>query len=218
MASLALKNLLYDKVRLGVTLVGIVFSVVLSSVQLGLFFGFTHATSDLIDHSQADLWVLSQGVTHLETGVPFLEHKAYQIKAIPDVEAVEKHFVGFGQWKKPNGAQEGILLVGFNLDSPMGAPWNLTTGSIEDLRAPDAVIVDAVRVALERTPPELSADIVDRGIVVTGGGALLKNLDKRLREETGLPVAMAEDPLSTVVLGAGKMLSNFELLRKISLD
>jgi rod shape-determining protein MreB len=69
-----------------------------------------------------------------------------------------------------------------------------------------------------RTPPELSADIVDRGIVLTGGGALLKNLDRRLREETGLPCSMAEDPLSTVVLGAGKMLSNFELLRKISLD
>ena len=66
------------------------------------------------------------------------------------------------------------------------------------------VIVDAVRVALERTPPELSADIVDRGIVLTGGGALLKNLDKRLREETGLPLAMAEDPLSSVVLGAGR--------------
>ena len=80
------------------------------------------------------------------------------------------------------------------------------------------VIVDAVRVALERTPPELSADIVDRGIVLTGGGSLLKNLDRRLREETGLPVSNAEDPLSTVVLGAGKMLANFELLRKISLD
>ena len=80
------------------------------------------------------------------------------------------------------------------------------------------VIVDAVRVALERTPPELSADIVDRGIVLTGGGSLLKNLDKLLREETGLPVAMAEDPLSSVVLGAGKMLSDFNLLRKISID
>jgi rod shape-determining protein MreB len=80
------------------------------------------------------------------------------------------------------------------------------------------VIVDAVRIALERTPPELSADIVDRGIVLTGGGSLLKNLDKRLREETGLPVAMAEDPLSTVVLGAGRMLSDFNLLRKISID
>jgi rod shape-determining protein MreB len=80
------------------------------------------------------------------------------------------------------------------------------------------VIVDAIRVALERTPPELSADIVDRGIVLTGGGSLLRNLDKRLREETGLPVAMAEDPLSSVVLGAGKMLSDFNLLRKISID
>src|ERR671926_473972 len=80
------------------------------------------------------------------------------------------------------------------------------------------VIVDAVRVALERTPPELSADIVDRGIVLTGGGSMLKNLDKRLREETGLPLAMAEDPLSSVVLGAGKMLLDFNLLRKISID
>ncbi len=80
------------------------------------------------------------------------------------------------------------------------------------------VIVDAVRVALEKTPPELSADIVDRGIVLTGGGALLKNLDKRLREETGLPLAMAEDPLASVVLGVGRMLSDFGLLRKISID
>jgi rod shape-determining protein MreB len=80
------------------------------------------------------------------------------------------------------------------------------------------VIVDAVRVALERTPPELSADIVDRGIVLTGGGSLLRNLDKRLREDTGLPVAMAEDPLSSVALGAGKMLSDFALLRKLSID
>ena len=75
-----------------------------------------------------------------------------------------------------------------------------------------------MRVALERTPPELSADIVDRGIVLTGGGALLKNLDKRLREETGWPTAMAEEPLSSVVLGAGKMLFDFGLLRKISIE
>src|ERR1043166_777234 len=71
-----------------------------------------------------------------------------------------------------------------------------------------ATIVNAVRVALERTPPELSADISDRGIVLTGGGALLKNLDKRIREETGLPVSIADDPLASVVLGTGKMLSD----------
>src|SRR3569832_445421 len=81
-----------------------------------------------------------------------------------------------------------------------------------------ATIVNAIRVALERTPPELSADISYRGIVLTGGGALLKNLDKRIREETGLPVSIADDPLASVVLGTGKMLSDFKLLRKISIE
>jgi rod shape-determining protein MreB and related proteins len=79
-------------------------------------------------------------------------------------------------------------------------------------------IVNAVRVALERTPPELSADIVDKGIVLTGGGSMLRNLDKRIREETSLPVTLADDPLSSVVLGTGKMLSDFNLLKKISID
>jgi cell division protein FtsA len=81
-----------------------------------------------------------------------------------------------------------------------------------------ATIINGIRVALERTPPELSADISDRGIVLTGGGALIKNLDKRIREETGLPVSIADDPLASVVLGTGKMLSDFKLLRKISID
>jgi len=81
-----------------------------------------------------------------------------------------------------------------------------------------ATILNAIRVALERTPPELSADISDRGIVLTGGGALIKNLDKRIREETGLPVSIADDPLASVVLGTGKMLSDFRLLRKIKID
>ena len=79
-------------------------------------------------------------------------------------------------------------------------------------------IVQSVRDGLERIPPELSADVCDRGIVLSGGGALLQNLDERLRRETGLPVQVAEDPLSSVVLGAGKMLSDFNLLRKISLE
>ncbi|NOR13661.1 MAG: MreB/Mrl family cell shape determining protein [Candidatus Aminicenantes bacterium] len=78
-------------------------------------------------------------------------------------------------------------------------------------------IIDAVKVALEKTPPELSADIIDRGIILTGGGSLLKNIDKRIREETQLPVFITEDPLTTVVIGAGKMLDDLDLLRKISL-
>ncbi len=81
-----------------------------------------------------------------------------------------------------------------------------------------ATVVNALRVALERTPPEISADIVDQGIVLTGGGSLLKNLDVRIKAETGLPVYLAEDPLSSVVLGTGKMLQEMSLLRQISLE
>src|SRR3989442_10504079 len=81
-----------------------------------------------------------------------------------------------------------------------------------------STIINAVRVALERTPPELSADIVERGIVLTGGGALLKNLDRRLTIETGLPVSLADDPLASVVLGTGKMLSDFDLLKRVKWD
>ena len=76
-------------------------------------------------------------------------------------------------------------------------------------------IVETVKIALEQTPPELAADIVDRGIVLTGGGALLKGLDKLLREETGLPITITEDPLSTVVLGSGKALDNIDILREV---
>jgi rod shape-determining protein MreB len=86
------------------------------------------------------------------------------------------------------------------------------------LNEPVRAIIQAVHDALECIPPELSADIFDRGIILTGGGSLLQGLDRRLREETGLPVQLAEDPLSSVVLGAGKMLSDFNLLRRISLD
>jgi rod shape-determining protein MreB len=120
----------------------------------------------------------------------------------------------------------------FPLDKPLtleikgrnlieGVPRTITVDDSEIREALSecvATIVNAIRVALERTPPELSADISDRGIVLTGGGALLKNLDKRIREETGLPVSIAEDPLASVVMGTGRMLSDFRLLRQISID
>jgi rod shape-determining protein MreB len=121
---------------------------------------------------------------------------------------------------------------GYPLDKPLtmeikgrnlieGVPKTITVDDSEIREALSecvSTIMNAVRVALERTPPELSADISDRGIVLTGGGALLKNLDKRIREETGLPVSIADDPLCSVVLGTGKMLSDFKLLRKISIE
>jgi rod shape-determining protein MreB len=87
----------------------------------------------------------------------------------------------------------------------------------EALAEPVGTIVETVKVALERTPPELAADIVDKGIVMAGGGSMIRGLDLLLREETGLPIILAEDPLSAVALGTGKALDELELLRKVSI-
>jgi rod shape-determining protein MreB len=107
-------------------------------------------------------------------------------------------------------------IKGRNLIEGVPKTITITDEEIRDALSDSiAIIVNAIKVALERTPPELSADIMDRGIVLTGGGALLKRLDKRLADETGLPVFIAEDPLSSVVLGTSKMLTDIKLLRRI---
>ena len=102
-----------------------------------------------------------------------------------------------------------------------GIPKNITITS-EEIRKSIAEqvdsIVQAVRIALEQTPPELAADIVDRGIVLTGGGALLKGLDQLLRDQTNLPITVVDDPLSTVVMGTGKALDNIKILKNVCID
>jgi rod shape-determining protein MreB len=106
-------------------------------------------------------------------------------------------------------------------DLVAGVPKTLTVNSDEireALAEPVNAIVDAVRVVLERTPPELSADIVDKGIVLSGGGSQLKNLDVLLREETGLPVMVSETPQLAVVLGTGRALDELRLLREVALQ
>jgi len=95
----------------------------------------------------------------------------------------------------------------------------ITDEEIRDsLLDPINQIVEAVRVSLERTPPELASDIVDRGIILAGGGALLRSLDSLLKEETGLPVMLADDPLTSVVMGAGKTLDEISLLREVTVN
>jgi rod shape-determining protein MreB len=104
-------------------------------------------------------------------------------------------------------------------DLVAGLPKTITITSQEVRDAmsdPLSQVIDGIRTTLERCPPELAADLVDRGIVLAGGGALLKGLDRLIREETGLPVHIAEDPLSAVAEGTGKALQEMSLLRRIS--
>src|SRR4030043_472586 len=102
-----------------------------------------------------------------------------------------------------------------------GIPKTLTINEAEireALSEPVNIILDTIKVILENTPPELASDIVDRGIVLAGGGALLRGLDILIREETGLPVVVAEDPLTAVVRGVGKMLDEIDMLRRVAIN
>ncbi|MBW2104460.1 MAG: rod shape-determining protein [Deltaproteobacteria bacterium] len=117
----------------------------------------------------------------------------------------------------PNEEAECIEVKGRDLVT--GIPKILTIDSEEVRKAISEqvdAIIETVRIALEQTPPELSADVVDKGIVLTGGGALLKNIDALLREETRLPITITDNPLTTVVIGAGKVLDNLSILREVT--
>ncbi|MGA7907396.1 MAG: ABC transporter permease [Candidatus Sulfotelmatobacter sp.] len=142
MPPLAQRNLFHDKVRLVVTLTGIVFAVVLIVVELGLFVGFTAATSNLIDYSGADLWISSPKVPYVEMGVAFSERKLNQVRGVPGVADAQKLIARFADWKLHDGSQESVLIIGFDPDSRLGRPWNLVEGRVEDLKDPDAVILD----------------------------------------------------------------------------
>jgi len=125
--------------------------------------------------------------------------------------------------KKEIGAaympEKGVTYTIKGRDLLTGLPKNVQITSeeiVEALSEPVTAIVEAVKACLEKTPPELAADIMDRGIILAGGGALLRNIDKLIADQTGIPVHIAEDPLSCVALGTGKVLENEEILRKIA--
>jgi rod shape-determining protein MreB len=102
-----------------------------------------------------------------------------------------------------------------------GIPKTLTINEAEireALTEPVNAILDTIKLILENTPPELAADIVDKGIILAGGGALLRGMDTLIREETGLPVFVADDPLSAVARGVGKMLDEIDLLRRVAIN
>ncbi len=116
------------------------------------------------------------------------------------------------------GGELGVMKVK-GRDLRVGVPKTIEISSEEVREAmtePINIIVEAIKQTLERTPPELAADIVDNGIMLTGGGALLGGLDVLIREETGLPISVADDPLSCVVLGSGKALDELDLLKEVS--
>lgn len=142
MALLARRNLFHDRIRFAVTLTGIVFALVLIIVQFGLFLGFTTTTSNNIDHSHADLWVVFHSVGYFDTGRMFSERKYYEALSTPGVQRGEKYIQNFAYWKKPDGGVENVQVIGFHPGGGMGEPWNVVEGDSLDVKLEDGVIVD----------------------------------------------------------------------------
>lgn len=132
--------------------------------------------------------------------------------------SAEQIKIEIGSAYKIDSQQRTMEIKGRDLISGVPRSVVITEDEIrEALREPVSIILETVKTTLENTPPELAADIVDRGVVLAGGGALLRGLDRLLAEETGVPVIVADDPLTAVVRGAGKMLDDLELLKMVAL-
>jgi len=144
MPPLARRNLFHDKVRMAVTLTGIAFSVVLMVVQWGLFEGFSGSTSNLIDHSGADLWVTAKNTVYIDQAVNFNERKYYQVLATPGVAQAAKFIARWSVWKAPNGRSESVAVVGYDPDVPLGRPWGMVAGDPQQVKQPNGVIVDRI--------------------------------------------------------------------------
>ena len=139
---LAWRNLAHDRSRLVVTMVGVVFAVVLIAIQIGLYLGFVESATAIITHTRADLWMVAKGTRNFEITVPIHEREAYLARSVPGVAHAEGLMVQFVPWKKPEGGDESVLLVGFDLNRGLAGPWNLVEGDLEALRRPDTVVVD----------------------------------------------------------------------------
>ncbi|XXJ20934.1 ABC transporter permease [Desulfovibrio caledoniensis] len=139
---IARQNLFHDRVRLCVTLTGIVFAVVLITVEIGLFLGFTRTISAVIDNSGADVWVTSRGVKNFDIALPLKERKYYEVLSLPEVGDAAKFIIRFADWKKPDGLQESIEIIGYETDKDMGGPWNFVRGSGKMLDLRDAIVID----------------------------------------------------------------------------
>src|SRR5262245_12080628 len=139
---LAARNLLYDKLRFAATVIGIVFSIVLVTVQLGLFVSFERTVTVMIDHAPADLWIVPLGTKCFEDPSLLDEANRYRALSVDGVSQVDPILISFAQWRMPNAGASPVLVIGSDLRVGGLLPWNLVEGGLDALSVPDSVAVD----------------------------------------------------------------------------
>ncbi len=140
--TLAFRNLFHDRLRFIATVIGIVFSIVLVTVQMGLYFGFGRMVTTMIDHASADLWVMPRGTKCFEDPSLLNTRERYRALAINGVADAIPLVIGFADWRMPGGAMTPVFVVGSDLRAGGLQPWNLVDGQVEALSSPKAIAVD----------------------------------------------------------------------------
>ncbi|MFA5956953.1 ABC transporter permease [Hyphomicrobium sp.] len=206
--TLALRNLLHDRVRLAVTLVGILFSIVLVAVQLGLYLGSSRMITANIARSNADLIVTTFGAKSFEDGGLLLgDRERHQALATPGVESVVPIVVAFAEWRKPEGGSSRVVLIGADADDQGLVPWSLTKGTIEDIKAPDAIAVDQTYLS------ELGINGIGDTAQAANGRVKIRALTEGIRSFTQSPYAYTTLNRARQLLGADDDKSTFLLVK-----
>ena len=206
--TLALRNLLHDRVRLTVTLVGILFSIVLVAVQLGLYLGSSRMITANIARSNADLFVTTYGAKSFEDGgVLLTDRDRHQALAAAGVQSVVPIVVSFAEWRKPAGGSSRVVLVGSDSEDKGLVPWSLAEGTLEDIKAPDAIAVD--RSYLD----ELGVTGIGDTAQAAMGRVKIRALTEGVRSFTQSPYAYTTLNRARHLLGVGDDRSTFLLVK-----
>ena len=180
---IAWRNFVHDRVRLAVTLIGIVFSTILIGLELGMLLNFMHTTSTIVDNADADLWIAAHGVRSVDLATPLEERRRFQSLSVDGVGVAEPYLLQFAFWKKADGVRETVIIVGVDPHAEMGLPWAMLPGrSVHDaLSTPDGVIIDRSYAG------KLGIDAVDQVIEINDHRARITGFTDGIRTFTQSP-------------------------------
>ncbi len=206
--TLALRNLFHDRIRLAVTLIGILFSIVLVAVQLGLYLGSSRMITANIDKANTDLWVTTFGAKSFEDGGLLLtDRELHQALATPGVQSVVPIVVSFAEWRKPSGGSSRVVVIGSDAEDKGLIPWSLAQGTLEDIKAPEAIAVDKSYLN------ELGIGGIGDTAQVATGRVKVRALTEGVRSFTQSPYAYTTLNRARQLLGADGDRSTFLLVK-----
>jgi putative ABC transport system permease protein len=204
---LAWRNLVHDRLRFVAAVVGIVFSIVLVTVQMGLYLGFGQMVTTMIDHASADLWIVPAGTKGFEDPSLLDDRTRFHALAISGVTTVDPVVIGFADWRKPSGGSTPVFVVGSDLRAGGLSPWSLIEGSVDDLSIPKAVAVD------QSYFDRLAVNGIGANAEIRGQKVEVAAITKGIRSFTTTPYVFTQIDRARAYTGVAANKSNYFLAR-----